>query len=116
MFGNKRVFRSCELPQRLAEVFQTGVTHRDRDVAQEAPVSGSADRGVSKYGAEIRFAQPGHTFQRRREFYGMKRGFFRFGGAPVPGTDVLADIATKDVSADGGARASGIEERSSMVK
>src|ERR1035438_3670380 len=93
--GTETVFRGG------AELGQGVVAHGYGYVAQESGVAGALDRGVVEHGAEFGFGERGHTLQGRGEVARGEGGLCCRRGAAIPGTDVLADVASEDVAADG---------------
>ena len=81
-----------------------GVAHGDRDVAQKARVAGARHgecrgtwRGIPSSLMAASSSRGGAKWR------GAKAGSSGHGRAPVPGADVLADVAAEDVRADSGA-------------
>ncbi len=99
MFGNGRVGISTQGLKWLAKCGVAGVTHRDRNVAEEAGVAGAVDRGVAEELLELGFGKTRHCFKRRGKVGGGEGGLRSVWSLTVPGADVLTNVTAEDVGA-----------------
>src|SRR5262249_10142310 len=97
VLGDYFYVRSCQSLQRFAEFLEATVSHGDRDVAEEASVAGAAYRCFTKNLTKLCLGERSHLLEWRLGVYRLKCGLGSYGGAPVPGTHVLADVTTKDM-------------------
>ena len=77
------------------------VAHRHRDISKEPRVLGATHRALSKHRAKFRLRQPRAFLQRWRCVLCNER--VGYGRARIPGTHVLANVASEYVLPHGGA-------------
>ena len=105
MLGYDWVGISCKVSECRQKFYVTAVSHRDNSIAAEAGSFGAADRRFPKHFVEffrLHFGQPVEGGI-DKAVAGLEFGGGGYGSFAVPGTNILTDIATKDVAADRGA-------------
>src|SRR6266581_7495244 len=112
MLGNGFIGVRGERLQPGNELRVAAVPHGDGEIAAQAGIFSALDGGAAEGGAKILLTQCGQPFQRRIYQFspGLKFGSgwrLRLIVASIPGTDVLADVAAKDMAANTGAQSFG---------
>src|SRR6185312_5912025 len=97
--GHKFVWRFGQPGERRAKLRLPAIPHSDRHIAQEPAIFRTAHWTPTKHLREFFFRQRGQFRERWGEFARRKSGFMRHGSPLIPGTHVLADVATEHMIA-----------------
>ena len=95
-----RIGREREALKGGVKLGQSGVSHGNCHVPQEAQVTGAPQWRMAKHDVKLILADGCQLFKRGRGEAGFEGGVRGGRRATVPGTDVLADIAPENVAAD----------------
>jgi hypothetical protein len=97
VFSNDGIMVRSQPFEGGAKARLSAIAHCNGYISQKSGIPGAGDRARVKYRAEFGFADFGEAFEWRRERARLKCDTVRNGRTPVPGADVLADVAAENM-------------------